>query len=388
MAWFRFLTVILLLGALFPQQASAATFLNARTLVIAESPADNAYVAGTDVTVAAALPGDLMGTAGTLTVAAPIAGDALIAAGTVTIDREVAGDVRAAGAQVSVNAPVTGDLVLAGGTVTASSTAAETRIIGGTVRVNGSGGRAVIYGSDVYLSGIFAGDVEVVATDSLTLAEGTIINGALRYDAPQEADIPATATVNQSVFYTGASSYLPSVEEAQTFAIAGAGVFLIVRIIAVLIGAALLAGLFPVFAQRIADKTLAPSPGKFALLALLGFAVVFAAPVFIFILLVSFVGMAVAFLLLAAYVLLLMLGYLFAGVVAGAALGRNLLKEQRVTWKVAVLGMLVLYVVGLVPVLGSLIVSILFLGATGAIVATVYRFMFNREEAIDTDLAA
>jgi len=378
MASLRIFAVILLAAVVLPLTASAATFVSARTLVISESPLDNAYLAGTDVTVAAALPADVLAAGGTISIAAPVTGDATLAGGTIAVSRPVEGDLRAVGAQIIVSAPVTGDLTLAGGTVTASSTAADTRIVGGTVRVTGSGGKAVIYGAEVYLSGTFEGDVEVTASDRLTLLEGTIINGSLRYDAPQEALIPASATILDGVTYTGASSYLPTIEQAKTFAIAGASVFLLVRILAVLIAAALLTGLFPVFAQEVADRALSRSPGRFALLVLLGFAVLFATPVFIFILLISFVGMGVAFLLLTAYLLLLMLGYLYAGVLAGAALGRGLMKREIVTWKLAILGMLVLYLVGIVPIIGGILTFILFLAATGTIVLLAHRFAFGK----------
>jgi len=73
-----------------------------------------------------------------------------------------------------------------------------------------------------------------------------------------------------------------------------------------------------------------------------------------------------------------MLGYLYAGVLAGSALGRGLLKRERVTWKLALLGMLVLYLIGTVPVFGGLIAFVLFLASTGAIVAIAYRFAFGR----------
>ncbi|MDQ1299493.1 MAG: hypothetical protein QG636_161 [Patescibacteria group bacterium] len=378
MACFRILVVILLATLVLPASLSAATFVSARTLVVSESPLDNAYLAGTDVTVAAPLPGDLLAAGGTISIAATVVGDATVAGGTVSVTRPVEGDLRAAGAQVIVSAPVSGDLVLAGGTVTASSTATDTRIIGGAVRVTGSGGKVVVYGAEVYLSGTFEGNVEVTASDRLTLLEGTVINGSLRYDAPQEVAIPASAAILNGVTYTGASSYLPTIEQAKTFAIAGASVFLLVRILAVLIAAALLAGLFPVFAQAVADRALSRSPGRFALLVLLGFGVVFATPVFIFILLVSFVGMGVGFLLLTLYLFLLMLGYLYAGVLAGAALGRGLLKREIVTWKLAILGMLVLYLTSIVPVVGGIILFILFFAATGTIVVLAHRFAFGR----------
>ncbi|HEY0979654.1 MAG TPA: hypothetical protein VGE23_02350 [Candidatus Paceibacterota bacterium] len=372
------LFAVILLGALaLPLSVSAATYTQARTLVLSEPPEGNAYLAGTDVTVVTPLPADVLGAGGTLRIAAPVAGDVVLAGATVSVEQAVQGDVRVAGGQVSVTGAVAGDLALAGGTIVASTTASDIRAIGGTVSITGSSGRTVVYGSDVRLAGTFASDVEIVATDRLTLAEGTVILGNLRYDAPQQAGIPASAQIEGEVTYTGASSYLPTAEEAQTFAIAGAGVFLIVRMLAVLIGAALLAGLFPVFSQKVADRVLAHSPGRFALLALLGFAIVFATPMLILLLLVSFVGTAVAIVLLLGYLLLLMLGYLYAGVIAGAALGRGLLKRPQVSWRIALLGMLALYLVGLVPVLGDLITFVLFLAATGALTAIAYRFSFK-----------
>jgi cytoskeletal protein CcmA (bactofilin family) len=378
MTYPRILAVILLGVLTLPLTASAATFLSERTIVVSEAPEGNLYLAGTDVTVATALLADVLALGGTLSLRAPIAHDALLAGGTIVVDGDVGGDLRAVGARVVVTGKVTGDLSLAGGTIIASSSAQDTRMVGGSLRVNGGGARTVLYGADVHLAGTFTGDVEVVASDSLTLAEGTVIEGTLRYDAPQEVTLPATATVTGGVTYTGSSSYLPTVEQAKTFAIAGASVFLVVRILSLVIAAALLAGLFPAFAQKVSDRVLSRTPGRFALLALLGFAVVIATPVLIFLLLVSFVGMSVAFVILFGYLLLIMLAYLYAGIIAGASLAQGLFKRTQVTWKFAVLGMLGLYLVGTVPVIGGLIVSILFFAAAGAIVAIAHRAVFGR----------
>lgn len=373
------ISLVALVSFLAPLSVSAATLASARTLVVSEAPTDNLYLTGTDITVTVPLPADIMALGGTLTLSGAVIGDALLGGGTVNVTRGIGGDLRAAGGQVIVSGPVAGDLLLAGGSVVASTTALDTRIIGGNVKLMGSGGPAYVYGADIVLSGEFAGDVEVVASDRLTLLEGTVIKGALKYDAPQQAGIPASVRVEGGVTYTGASSYLPTVEQAKTFALAGASVLFIVHIIAVLIAAGLLAGLFPVFSQRVADKALSRTPGRFALLALLGFGVAFAAPVLILILLVSFVGMGVALILGAAYVLLLMLGYLYAGILAGAALARGLVKRTKVTWKFALLGMLVLYLIGVIPVIGDLVTFVLFLVATGAIVSIAYQFAFGKD---------
>lgn len=379
----RILLALLTLS-LVPGMAFASTVRADRTLVVSEALPDNAYLAGTDVNIAAALLEDLLALGGTLTVSAPVGGDATLVGGSIRIDRPVAGDVRAAAGHIAVSAPVGGDLVLGGGTVEVSGTASSTRIAGGTVRLTGgAGGPVVLYGADVHIAGEFVGNVEVVASDAFTVAEGTIIHGTLEYNAPQQAELPASAVVDGGVEYTGSASYLPTNEEAKTFALAGAGVFFIVRVIAAVIAAGLLAGLFPVFTRQIVDRTLTRSPRRFVLHALLGFAAAVAAPVLILILMLSFVGLAVAFMLGLAYLLLLMLGFLYAGILAGAALMRGLLKRQHVSWRAAVLGMLVLYLIGVIPGFGALVVLILMAAAMGSILSITYSFAFSRNDDID-----
>ena len=382
-----FASVLAIGLSLVPSSASAATLIRSRTLVVSEAPPENLYLAGTDVTVTVPLPADVLAAGGTLTLSAPVAGDAFLAGGSIQATRPVSGDLRAAGAHVEVLAPVSGDLMLAGETVTASSTARDTLIAGGTVKLTGSGGAVTVYGADVMLSGEFKGDVKVVASDTLTLAEGTKIHGTLRYNAPQEVAIPVDAVVDEGVTYTGSASYLPTTEEAKTFALAGASVLFVVRIVALLIAAALVAGLFPVLSLTVADRTLSRTPGKFVLLALLGFAVVIATPVLALLLLVSFVGAGVSLLIGIAYLLLLILGYLYAGIVAGAALSRGLLKRPEVTWKTALLGMLALCLIRVIPIFGGLVAGILFLVSTGALVSIAYRFAFGtrHDELLESD---
>lgn len=372
--------LLLMLALFFPVAAEASTILTQRTLVVSEPIHDNAYLGGADVNVTVPLPGDVLAGGGTLTLSAPVAGDALLTGARIDIAKAVAGDVRAVGASILIEDRIGGDLVAAGGTVIVRGNASSTRIVGGQVTLeNGARGPVVIYGADVSLGGEYAGDVEVTASDSLVIAENTIIRGVLKYNAPQEVAIPASASVMQGVVYTGSSSYLPTSEEAQRFAIAGAGVLLVVRIIAAVIAAGLIAGLFPVFNAQVIDRTLARSPRRFILLTLLGFAVAVATPVLIILLIVSFVGMGVAVILGLLYVLLLILGYLYAGILAGAALSRGLLKRPGTSWRAAVLGTAALYLIGSIPALGPAITLVLATAAMGSILTIAYRFAFARE---------
>ncbi len=370
----------LLLG-LAPLFAFASTIETGRTIVLADASTTNAYLAGTDITVVTPLSGDLLAAGATVAANAPIAGDAMLAGGSVDIEKPVAGDVRVVGGKVTVDTSVGGDFIAAGGTVVASSSAKDTRIAGGTVRLTGSAGNVVIYGSDITLAGQFGGDVTIEASDHIVIEDGTHIRGALKYNAPQQIVVPDTAHLDGGVSYIGTASFVPTSQEAHTFAIAGATILFIVHLLAVLILAGLMAGLFPAFTERVAARTLeSHSAGTFALLALLGFAILVATPVLIFFLLFSFVGIGVALLLAALYALFLILSYVYAGILAGAALARGLLKRYVITWKEAVLGMLVLFIIGVIPVLGMLAKFVLLIAAGGAIASLAYTHAFRRSQ--------
>ncbi len=369
--------LIVALALCTPSFVHAATLLGSRTMVVSEPVSENLYLAGSDITIAAPLAADLVSAGGTVTVSAPIAGDALLTGATISIKKPVNGDVRAIGGEVVVDSLVGGDLMLAGATVQASTTALDTHIAGGTVRVSGSGGALTVYGADVDLAGTLRGDVTIVASDKLIIEEGTHIEGVLKYDAPQEVVVPASATITGGVVYTGSSAFLPTNEEAKQFAIAGAGVLLVTRIIAIVIAAGVVVGLFPILANMVVDRTIRRTPRRFVLLSLLGFAAIVATPLLILFLLVSFVGFALAILLACLYVLLLLLAYLYAGLISGAAIAQALFKKDRISWRTAVLGTLALYVVGSVPLIGTLVVLIITSAALGSLMAIVYRASFG-----------
>jgi hypothetical protein len=247
--------------------------------------------------------------------------------------------------------------------------------------LGGASGPVIIYGSDITLAGDFKGDVTIEASNSVTISDGTHIHGALRYNAPQQITTPASAVIDGGATYIGSSTFLPTSKEAHTFAIAGATILFIVHLLAVLVLAGLLAGLFPLFTERVAERTLATnSVGRFVLLALLGFGIFVATPVLIFILLVSFVGIGVAVGLIPLYALFVILAYVYAGILAGAALSRGLLKRYVITWKEAVLGMFVLYLIGIIPFIGLFVKFVLMMAAGGAIASLAFTFAFRRTQ--------
>lgn len=372
-----FALVVCILG--IPALAFAASMEGGRSYVLSEPSANNTYLYGGDVTVAAPVAADLTIIAGNITVSSPISGDVLATGGTVMLRKPVEGDVRVVGGKVDISDTVNGDVVAAGGTVSVSSTPRMVWVIGGLVSLNnGAHGPVTAYGGTVLLNGTFDGDVTVIASDRIDIAEGTHIQGHLYYDAPQQIALPQNTVVDGGVTYTG-KTFLPTSEEAKTFAIAGAGIFFLVRILAVIIAAGLLAGLFPLFTQHLAHEVAPLSTRRFLLTTLLGFAVLVAAPILILLLLLSIAGSFVAIVLAAAYVLLLILSYLSAAIITGVFLVRVTTKRTVVFWRDAVIGMLLLSLVALIPVVGGFIVLIMLAATMGILVRSFYHMAFTHE---------
>ncbi len=357
----------------------AATVLSGQSIIVSSSTPDNAYYAGGQVHINVPLPGDLAAVAGTVTVSAPVTGDVLAAGATVDIQKPVLRNVRAIAGRINVQDNVAGDLVVAGGFVTVSGKAKDMNVGGGTIQIlNGSNGPVTVYGADVYLSGEFNGNVEVVAADKVTIGEGTVIHGVFKYNAPQQADIPTSAHILGGINYIGSAAYLPTVQEAKTFAVAGLWVFFLVKLAAALVVTGLIAGIFPVFTERVIETTLSRSFERFVLLTLLGFAGMVAIPVLILLLLVSFVGIGLASILGAAYVLFLLISYVYAAVLVGSAIMYLARKRKQITWRAALLGVLVLAVVGIIPVFGLVMRVLLMATAGGAILSLFYKFAFRK----------
>lgn len=373
-------TVALGVFLLVPITAGAATFEYEKSLIQSSPLEDNAYLTGLDVTLTAPAKADVFAGGWSVLASAPVKGDALLAGGSVELRGPVGGDTRIFGGQVHVTDSVGGDLVVVAGSINVTAVPANAWLLGSTVNLTGGAkGPVTIYGSEVTLGGNFSGDVDVFSSDSVTLQDGTTIAGKLRYNAPQEAAIGKDTVIKGGIEYVG-KSFLPTQDQARTFALAGTGVFLLVHLLAILIAVGLLAGLFPRLAEGIVRDTILQTPRHFILLLLLGSALIVTTPVLIFLLLISFAGAGVGVLVGSGYVLFMLTGYLGTGIVAGSALAHHLFKRESFSWKYALLGTVVLYLIQSIPFIGTPVFYIIFAATAGSLAHMFYRFAFHREE--------
>lgn len=375
---------LLLLAFFVPTLALAATLGADKVVTVSVPPPDNTYLAGSSIHVEAPLPADLSVAGTNVVLSAPIAGDVLALSGTLEVEKPVEGDVRALGGTLRILGDVAGDIAALGARVVTTGKARDLLIAGESVEANGSAtGDVVLYGVDVTINGTYDGNVTVVATNNFTVGDHAHIGGALRYNAPTQVLIPATATVLGTVSYTGPYRYLPTNKEANTFAFFGTGVFLIVRLLAAMIVTGVVVGIFPRATTSILDRFFTATARRTVLSLLLGLGVLLLTPVAILLLLVSSAGVDVAFLLAAAFVTVVLFSAAFAGALLGALLRKHLLSRisgnLEFTWKDAVLGAVALTLIRTTPGIGPLVYSFFILLSLGIVSVVAYRFAFTTE---------
>jgi hypothetical protein len=358
-----------------------ASFSAGQSLLLASSTPGNVYATGASVVVAAPVGGDLSAFGGSIIAASPIVGDALLFAGSIRSRARVGGDVRAFGGSVSIEEPVAGDLFAFGATVHDSGRASGSVFIvaGNTTLTNGATGPVTIYGNNISLGGDFGGDVTVIASGRVSLSASTTIAGALSYQSPEEALIPASATIVGGVTYTNAS-YLPDVGTSRILSLISIGFFLFVRVLGALILAGLLAGLFPRFAETFVGRVAVMRPSRILLAALLGFAVFVVTPILTLLLALTFVGIGLALLLFILYLLTILLALLYAGILIGSLLARRFARRDAVLWRDGVLGMLILSLVTLIPYIGLFAVFFATALSAGTLVLIFFHFAFSHPE--------
>jgi len=378
---------LIILFALFTAPLSAfaahapALFSIASLPISSNSSLGNVYTAGVSVILASPVGGDFSAIGGGITTAAAIAGDTLLFAGSINSHAPVGGDFRAFGGNISIEKPIGGDLVAFGFSAHDSGRPKGSvfMVALDSAVTDGASGPVIIYGNNVSLAGDFAGNVSIFASGRVSLSASTTIHGSLSYEAPEMAAIPASATIIGGIEYKNLS-YLPSVGTSHVFALMSVWFFILARILGALILAGLLAGLFPHLAEAVASRAYNGNSRSILLTLLLGFAITVATPILLFILSLTLIGIGIALLVFVAYLLMLFLALIYAGILIGSMFVRAYARRKTVFWHDGVLGMLVLSLVALIPFVGMFIVFLLALFSAGSLLIIFFDFAFPHEE--------
>jgi len=326
-----------------PASASAATFFAEESVTLLEVVPDDLYAVGDLLDIQHTVDGDAMLAGSSINVTGPVDGDVFALGESITLSGTVADDTLVAGQTVSITSPTTQDLFAAAATITVSS---ETTVTGD----------AFLAGEQVILSGTFEGDVMVAGGD-IIVTDGSTIAGNLVSYAPQQPTIGNDVTIGGELKHREwTQSNAPSAKSE---------VLAWVRsVVTLFLAAAVLLYVMPASSQRIVDTTVtkpAPSFGAGVLWSIL------VIPVAV-ILMITFIGLPLAILLISLAVVLFIVGWAYSALVIGERVFSWITKKQvdALSWQHALLGAVALSAIGLIPIIGWLIVTILIVATLGA----------------------
>jgi hypothetical protein len=362
---------------MLPRPVSAATLRSGENLTITEQLKD-LYAAGNTVDVTAPVRGDLTIAGGSVRSTDNVSNSVLAAGGNVTISGATGNTIRAAGGSVTIDGPVNNDVVVVGGTVVITDRArinGDLILSGGTLTVNGPvKGNIWTSGGDITLNNTVGGNVWGGSIGNLKLGSQAVINGDLNYSSASHANMANGAVIKGKQNFHQEENKRNETGKGATALLTGGAVY---KLIVDILVSLFFIWLLPRFLRRTSEE-IAAEPLK---AGLLGFATLILMPMISVILLI-FLWLGLASFLL--YALLLV----FAVVVKNIFVGWWALrwwnnreqKDYLLDWKAAVIGPIILFLIALIPVVGWLIVFVLWLCAIGALVLTLWDFTtMNRQ---------
>ena len=340
-------------------------------------------VMGGDVSIDGQVGGEILAAGGHVEVDGKVNGGAVAMGGRVDIDGKITGPVLAVGGRVTTNgtidrdlkimggkvlheAVVNGDLLAAGGSVVLSETSVvmgKAWLTGGSASARGMvAGNLRIGARKVLISGEVTGDVFVDGVE-ITVLPSAVIRGNFNYNSPNEAEIHADANIGGDVAFhrTEAPRHWAGLAFAAVGSMALMGV-----------GGVILLGTILLLVCPNASIAAARNVGGRPWAALgVGFAILIAVPVAALILTVSVIGIPLAMFLLGLYALIKMSGLLVFSTAVGMWIMRLFGKKCGDTfWPkfgVLVMGVLALFIVALIPVVGLIALFFAWVIGTGAL---------------------
>lgn len=332
-----------------PQQVLATPRIESGTNVTlsSEEIIDGDYFAGGDaVTVSGTVNGDVYVGGGSITIDGTVNGDVLVAGGTIKISGTVNGDVRAAGGTIIISGPVSGNVTLGAGTVHVLETGLISgSLVGGvgTLDLAGPVGRDVTLGvGALRLDSSIGGDLNYWSEAELTESETASVAGETTFSLPPE----------------GKHEYKPIAA-----AMIGAAItFYVIMILGILIVGAI----FIKAAPRYTSSAIDIATQNPWLSLLVGFGAMILIPAAIIALFISVLGIPLAITSLLAFVLFLMFSKIFTFIFLGALTLRIFTKNKNLYGSLF-LGALVYSILYLIPLLGWIAQSLLWLISFGAL---------------------
>ncbi|MBI4709137.1 MAG: polymer-forming cytoskeletal protein [Candidatus Portnoybacteria bacterium] len=367
---FLALTIVLLVAPL----AVSAAFIRGEqsyTLGKNETLDKNLYTAGSNVSLLGQAKQDAALAGGTLIISGSVGKDLTAAGGTILIDGDIGDDARMAGGTITINNKIGGELLAAGGQVTISSGAeikGEARIASGDLSMAGNIlGDLFAVGDTIRLDGKITGNVKVKASKKLTIGKNAEISGNLDYSAPEKLTMEDGGKILGQTTY---KEFKPVKVDKKGW-LGFLTIWWMAKMLMLMLAAVVVSLLIKKQLQNAVRQTLP----NFSRELLRGFILLIVLPVAIIISFITIIGLALGGMALLLYILMACFSAVYAAIVLGALVSKYIFKTANYEpdWKTAIIGVLILTIIGFIPFVGWLFYFVFFLVAFGSLFNFFYQ---------------
>lgn len=339
----------------------------------------NVYSAGSVARPSGVVEGDFVALGGQVLVDQFVKGDAMLAGGSVHVRSPVGDDLRVAGGDVTLESAVGGEFFATAGRITVNKEAriaTAAHVFAGEVKIDGNiDGPLKVSAKKIILNGEVNGDARLFA-EQIELGPTAKISGALSYGVAGELKRAEGASVGGAISREKRLAHQWSNHDddedygsgwRQNSGVTGLGsVFMY---LAVLACATVFLLVFPAFSSQ-ASERIKTSAGKSLAF---GLAVLFGMPMLAGLLFITILGIPLGLLVLALYPVFLLMGYvvgvLFVAQRAQAAMRKGSSDAFGMRILFFSFALLLVLLLGRLPFVGFLFVSMLAIVGSGACLA-------------------
>ncbi|MCA9391997.1 hypothetical protein KC614_02220 [candidate division WWE3 bacterium] len=345
---------------------------------------DDLFIGAESVDIDGTVNGDVFVGAGMVDVLGTVNGNLVVAGGTVNVTGNIGGALVVFGGTINVSdSEVKNSLLLFGGDVSTDSqtVVGNSLVLGaGNARIDGTVGNSVVGGSGLLSLGAEVGKDVTVGVGQLTLNKAANVKGDVVYVSDQEADVDSGALVSGDVTQTIPESHNKSAENTfRDFSRRAAAGYVVWSFLSLLLVGAVLM----YFGRAMVEGTAGVLEHNLLKSLLVGFlAMLVFGPLFLA-LLITVIGIQLAFILLTVFGLLVFLSKFFVAILVGRWIC-NVFSFKNVNYFVSFgIGLLVIVVVGTMPYVGFASTALVVLSGLGAFLLRSYESYRNVSKSAD-----
>ncbi len=337
-----------------PSSALAADVRTGDTILVpaGETIADDVYAFGSNVTIQGTVNGDVIAAGSNVIVAGHVTGDVMVAGSTVVISGPVDGSVRAAGSWITFSGPIGRDALAAGSMLTVNGAGQIGRDIlaaGGSVDLQGPVGRNVKAAAGTLTVASSVGGAVDAQVSDLVFANGAVVQGPVSYQSGKEASVAPRASVPGPLVRTAPPTRTPDPWEVAGISLLG--------LVQGFVGLAVLGAVFVLLFRRATLEASLTERRRWLASLGLGFGLLVGLPILA--VLIFGVGLVVGgwwigVMLLGAYGLLAVLGYIESAESVGLVAARLAKWQVHPVWDL-LLGLAIVGLLTLIPVVGGIV---------------------------------